>query len=1163
MGHLFRIIAKGQAPVSPTVDWSNMSATPYNLGYVNKIQDTTTTQKEITSIPSPFARIELVKEAFNKVISGSVNGMTVQQINSLLHGSSVYHKTVSDTLDVAQLFYSYPSKKNVIDILVWNPQSGIQDLMNSTDTSHQVVGRTLDMFLQQDSQGSDPYNFGKMNNVYLLRYKGPGYKPMHIIGATSPATLFFSTANDESAISPYLCFGTDYAFDGNYASLDQRTPDFIKYLFALRASNPKFVAWYPELANYMDAVFMVLGNDLKNEIASIQNAAIQQAQQGGQSYVDSVYSPITFNYQNNAYQVEVNGFPLHYQSVKVKGNSDFEIKPSKDEVQHPPLVLPIINGNIYANLTYVGVKFGQNIKVKPYVVEDLNSRCLPGINLSYPYLTISDFLDDKIIQLPSEINDSDYFDGNFSSNSGRKNSYLLPILPAYFDYFTIDDLMGKSPSGKNTIDIKTVAGDGVEVVLRIPIQRGYEIEYKRIYNVDVKADKDNNNGAVVVASDNFAVGVFPPVKYANRQDAHYRVALFNDFSLNRESSCKFHCEQKGFFTPDYVVRNVDVQGDIRSKTYILEQEVFDCIRISVLTDLPHAERRGCGLLIPKFKARAGSGSWAFAIDFGTSNTHIEYTQGANQLPQPFSYGSDQVQVSMVCRPTHKVMEHVNGEFVPELIGAGGMCHFPMRTVLCIDKNNSGVNETGNGGYVALGNASPAFMYNKVDVGIGYNDYVPNLKWSDVNSENEDRIRCYIESLLLLIRTKVLQEGGSLSQTQIKWFYPISMSNNKLALFGQIWDDAYHKLFNTAGVPVRITESVAPYAYFQETERNVTNIVTIDIGGGTTDIVVADNGGIKLVTSVRFAADAIFGDTLVSINNGRLNGIIRQFKDDFINGLANLDELCSMLEEKTRGDRGNSQEVASFLFSLADNDAVKQGRLQDKLDFNKILQRDNSQKVVFYIFFTAIMYHLANLMKVKELDMPTNIAFSGNGSKVISVLSPDKEALERLTLKMFERIYKKNSGSIKLIINNKNPKEATCKGGLLIKDTPANISDKKAVLLGTNKSDLVSYQRYREISGMREDIREEIMSFVDMIAQDLKDDINLKKEFGIDDASVRIAVGCFNDDSNLKAYIDKGVKLKLDSKEVNQDDVIEESLFFYPIIGVMNDISDKICEKNRM
>ena len=62
------------------------------------------------------------------------------------------------------------------------------------------------MFFEQDSKGKDPYNFGKMQNIYILKYIGPSQKPMHIIGATSPATLFFSTANDESAISKFLCF---------------------------------------------------------------------------------------------------------------------------------------------------------------------------------------------------------------------------------------------------------------------------------------------------------------------------------------------------------------------------------------------------------------------------------------------------------------------------------------------------------------------------------------------------------------------------------------------------------------------------------------------------------------------------------------------------------------------------------------------------------------------------------------------------------------------------------------------------------------------------------------------------------------------------------------------------------------------------------------------
>ena len=57
MGHLFRLISKASGSSTTIVDWSEATATPYDKGYVDKIDDTTTTQKEITSIPSPFARV--------------------------------------------------------------------------------------------------------------------------------------------------------------------------------------------------------------------------------------------------------------------------------------------------------------------------------------------------------------------------------------------------------------------------------------------------------------------------------------------------------------------------------------------------------------------------------------------------------------------------------------------------------------------------------------------------------------------------------------------------------------------------------------------------------------------------------------------------------------------------------------------------------------------------------------------------------------------------------------------------------------------------------------------------------------------------------------------------------------------------------------------------
>lgn len=1157
MGHVFRINKAGNKNATTTiVDWNTTAATPYNQGYVNAIADTTTTQKEITSIPSPFARIELVKEAFNKV-APNPDVKTRKQVQQSLHGNTIYHKMVSDTLDIAQLFFSFPALEDKLEIIVWQRSKEIQALLNSTSPVHQIVGKTLDMFLTQDAKGNDPYNFGRMNNIYILRYKGPGQKSMHIIGATSPATLFFSTANNETAISKQLCFDNDYALDTEYASLDKRNPDFLKYLYTFRYSNPNFNAHYPEVANYLDAVYYVLDDNLKNEINNIQNSC-QTIIQGQKSYIDSHYEVLDVKInETTTFQVDINGFPFHCNKPVVAGNSDFEINPSQNVSSAKPLVLPVIKSSAYEKLTYLGTHFGRNIQVPSYDSKSLENRHLPGINIPYPYLTISDFLSDKIVKLPSAVNADYFFDGNYCSQSGKNEGYLIPVTDLYFKYFSVNDLMGCAPSGKNTIDIKAIAS-GVEVTLRIPIQDNNEVEYKRIYTLDVKADPEINKGAIVLPPEDFAVGVFPPVKFADVSDAYYRIVLVGDYVLNKAFSCICHNQIQGLFTPDYVVRNSDIESDDRTKVYILDKQTFDYARISIKTN-DGKERTGDGIMIPKFKQRTAASSLSFAIDLGTSNTHIEYSTGKNTLPEPFEFGEDQPELCLLFVPANDTpINHLRGEFMPEAIGADAICKFPMRTVLCIDKNNLGINESGKGSYVALGNASPAFMYNKSVVGLLYNNYISNLKWSQMTFDNIDRIRCYIESLFMMIRTKVIQSGASLPQTQIICFYPISMSPLKQGLFRKLWDDAYHKYFGSNNTPVLITESIAPYSFFQQTRPDVSDIVTIDIGGGTTDVVVADTNGVQCITSMRFAADAIFGNTLVAINNGSLNGIIRQFKDGFITNLEGIKELKEMLENMTAGNLGNSSEVASFLFSLSENEEIKKyGGMANKVDFNAILARDNTQKIVFFIFYSAIIYHIANLMKVRGLHAPSNIAFSGNGSKVVSILTPNKETLETLTSKIFKLIYSdEDIKPIKLIINTVNPKEATCKGGLFLGHEPENIRNKKAILL-TNK--LVTNETYNDVTTLYENTIDEVRKFVDFLFLKLANgkDVSLSNDFGINSNYKNLAIECFNE--NLETYIEKGVNLKLQSKDVSKEDIIEETLFFYPIIGVINDLSNRICD----
>ncbi len=75
-------------------DWSNTQV--IDSEKIKNIVDPegATNKKEITSIPSPFARMDLTFTAFEEVIERG------------LEGSTIYHKMVSDSLDIGQIFFN-------------------------------------------------------------------------------------------------------------------------------------------------------------------------------------------------------------------------------------------------------------------------------------------------------------------------------------------------------------------------------------------------------------------------------------------------------------------------------------------------------------------------------------------------------------------------------------------------------------------------------------------------------------------------------------------------------------------------------------------------------------------------------------------------------------------------------------------------------------------------------------------------------------------------------------------------------------------------------------------------------------------------------------------------------------------------------------------------
>lgn len=247
-------------------------------------------------------------------------------------------------------------------------------------------------------------------------------------------------------------------------------------------------------------------------------------------------------------------------------------------------------------------------------------------------------------------------------------------------------------------------------------------------------------------------------------------------------------------------------------------------------------------------------------------------------------------------------------------------------------------------------------------------------------------------------------------------------------------------------------------------------------------------------------------------------------------------------------------MASFLFTLKDNSLVKE--LRQSIDFNKKLQDDANFKIVFVLFYTSIIYHIAQIIKAKGLDVPRHISFSGNGSKVLRIIATNPKLLAKYTKKVFELILGKPYGKELDILGfdkDTNPKESTCKGGL--SGYEEDDYEDKIIVMKSDSSGFITYDdTYETITpALKASTVDAVRKFFDFVFVDLKKAFNFKDNFGVNDASMRLAQEVSKKD--LNTFLEKGIAQRLDESEGSAK--IEETFFFYPIKGVINSLSAEI------
>ncbi|MBN1968189.1 MAG: hypothetical protein JXR48_10175 [Candidatus Delongbacteria bacterium] len=1066
-----------------------------------------------TSIPTPFATIDLVKSAFKWV---SENG---------IKGNSANHKLVSDALDVAQLFYASPKFKSKIRIVAWNPKDRLKELIENGNKTHRKYAETLQLFWNQDSVEESEignevlYNFEKTNRLYFILNK----ETNNIIGGTSPATMFFASPDVRKVTSNLeIRIGQDKLFDNEYASLPERETSFIEYIYTL-SKQPNFAHNFPEVYEYLEKIRLnILSGELNQRITNLEPENLNE------------YAPCSV-LENENDICEILGVKLGVQQVdmgSISSESDFVIKSDFAYNGIKPLVLPQYPFSKKWTYTTKGIIWDEKTQT-PYKNSDSPDKSkLPVQHDPYYWLTVGNFFEDKIIELPYPIDDS-----KFKTCGSKK--HLLPLSATFFRYF-------KAEKVSQLLTIKERSGGNVDVELKIPVKGG-EITFKKQYST---VDKNIETLDVHMA-------IFPFLKSKEFEIIH-NIGLLDDRldkSVELTMSCFKNGEQLQILTP--ITRNPGTGGELISKYYKVNNQPNAFGISSNSTN---------GFVVPIMNYVSGSTKVNFAIDFGTTNTHIEYQYGDNDSIPLDNTPNFPLWQSLINRNTNGIdplyYENENTfeqEILPFAFSNNNGLHFPLRSALVHNKDIDFKNKVD-----IVRQVNNYLLLEKRSVP-KYLDLNTQLKWSNyADTIDEKKVESYLEFLTTIAFYKTLQLGGNPSNSTITWFYPVSMDEGELGVFFKLWKDVYKRVFNqTSDKGIKgIPESIAPYLYYKSSVEGLS--LSIDVGGGSSDIAVfdEDDKNAKLISSFKFAGNAIFGDGYPSNeyqNNSDRNGFVKTFQNAGMDAVKNDEQKESILKN-ILNERKNSADFSSYLFALEQEES-------SNFSYTRLLEKNKKMKLSMLVFYGAIAYYSANLLKKAGIGIPKYILLSGTASKSASIVDTSEKLsnLSNMFQFIFESVYQTKAEESLRIKLSSIPKEVTCKGALKanvddsIKESPIKFwiggtQDNSWGVVLDREKDVQNTPKYGDLDDkQKSEIEESIKGYYSILDEYIQT-IRIESKYIIEPGAYKT----FKDlrDAGIKDFLMRGIK----AYYKKNDTKIEESLFFYPLIGILNKLSYALAEK---
>lgn len=999
-----------------------------------------------TAIPSPLARMELFDTAFHIVASDQKNN---------LKGKTIYHQLVSDCLDVLQLIFNTKSADIGFGKKLWFKEWKVReniDKLKAKGESHPnyLLAKSLNQIF------SDKINprFAGVDSIFLIYYENK------LIGGTSPLTLVFTSPNwsryiKDGAIAniPQSADG-DVFFDEDYKALYERDKVFAEYMYKLLLQHKDAFAIAEGLRKYINKTIDTYFSQWKNEFPEFR-AAAGNSDDVASNVMGTAYDKVLTNVENK--YLTINGLYFYHQQEgkekeKIKAVSDFVIRPSvtkynlqknekgEEQIVHPPLVL--VDGMNYSG-DYMerNSPWNSNTKIRDiyHKYVPLFERRLPQGNaqsVTYPFITTDDFLESYLVEMPFNINSSKFYSG-FRGDF----KYLLPIKKEYFNFFTINDL-------KNSLTIILDEGE-VRVNLKVPIRNKKGIQ-------DILFAKTYSKAKGTVAECRADIGIYPFYQVTDSDLNDYTILLANRIEKDKtkEQLALHFFSFKNFASDDTrldsnpVIRSVFDAGATATSKYYRLKTAFDYIETSYHFD--EVGNKCSGLIVPDFTNRSFNKgnlikAYTFAIDFGTSNTHIAYMENSDALPRPFEIEAADQQMVLLNTPSNttdldikyatygrfpEIDLILRREFLPAVITSkdNAAISFPFKTASgeVVDFSNIEKSKVDLFSHINIG------YYIDKEINRGNIIYTTNLKWLLENSNddsNKSRVKFFLQQLLLQIKAKAILNNGKPAELKVVWSIPLSMDRGNKTLLKAVLKDAFNDVFANSGASLEepIPESVAPYFYLTKSGtgiQDIANAVNMDIGGGTTDVMMfmesagAGRADKYVTTSFRFAGNDLWG----SGYKGKLkdNGFIKNYLLYQKANNINPEEMKYFNKGKDDSNL-DADDLISLLFKYD-----KKFRFSDSITIG-----NPGLSLLLYLHFAAIIYHIVQILEEKKYPLPRYLSFTGKGSQYIKLICGGDEAeLERFTRLLIAAYTDLPIQSSFKIHLNSNPKEITANGSVL-------------------------------------------------------------------------------------------------------------------------------------